>query len=71
MEGCILEARVVYHDDGYVASVERLSLEVTGDSLQAAQDNLINRFRSWIEAHEEAEDPVSYTHLTLPTKRIV
>ena len=56
MEGCILEARVVFHDDGYVASVERLSLEVTGDSLQAAQDNLINRFRSWIEAHEEAED---------------
>ncbi len=53
---CILEARVVPHEDGYLATVEQLSLEVTGDSVETAQENLISRFRSWLEAHEEAED---------------
>ena len=52
----VLEARVVPHEDGYLATVERLSLEVTGDSVETAQDNLINRFRSWLESREEAED---------------
>ena len=31
-------------------------MEVTGDSVETAQENLISRFRSWLEAHEEAED---------------
>ena len=56
MDGCILEARVFAHEDGFLATVESLSMEVKGDSLEAAQDNLISRFRAWIEAREEAED---------------
>ena len=56
MEGCILEARVIAREEGYLATLAQLSIEVTGDSVETAQDNLINRFRSWVEAHEEAED---------------
>lgn len=56
MAKCILEARVTESDGGYRATLESLALEVEGDSLEAAQDNLINRFRSWLEAREEAED---------------
>lgn len=56
MEGCIFEARVVPQEEGYLATLEQLSIEVTGESVETAQENLINRFRSWIEAHEEAED---------------
>ncbi len=52
----IFEARVVPQEDGFLATVDTLSLQVKGDSLETAQDNLISRFRSWIEAHEEAED---------------
>lgn len=56
MAECIFEARVVPEGDGFLATVDSLSLHVKGDSLETAQDNLIIRFRSWIEAHEEAED---------------
>ncbi len=56
MAECIFEARVIAQEDGYIATVESLALEVKGDSVETAQQNLINRFRAWIEAHEEAED---------------
>ena len=56
MAKCVLEARVTERDGGYRATLESLALEVEGDSQEAAQDNLINRFRSWLEAREGAED---------------
>ena len=56
MEGCVFEARVVAQEEGFLATVDQLSLEVKGDSLETAQENMINRFRSWLEAREEAED---------------
>ena len=56
MFACVFEARVVAQEEGYLATVEQLSLEVMGDSVETAQENMIIRFRSWLEAHEEAED---------------
>ena len=56
MDKCVLEARVTEREGGFLATLESLALAVEGDSPKTAQDNLINRFRSWLEAREEAED---------------
>ena len=52
MDRVVLTATVVQGDGGYVASVEGLSLEGVGESVQEAQDQLIQAMRSWIEAHD-------------------
>ncbi len=52
MDRVVLTARVVEADGSYVASVEQLSLEGVGGSVQEAQDQLIQAMRSWIEAHD-------------------
>ena len=52
MERLVLTATVVMGDGGYVARVEELPLEGVGDSVQEAQDHLIQAMRSWIEAHD-------------------
>ena len=49
METAVLTAQVVWEEDKYVARVNELPLEGTGDSVAAAQDELINVLRSWIE----------------------
>ena len=36
----------------YVARIEDLGLEGEGESLEAAQDDLIQIMRAWIEAHD-------------------
>ena len=36
MAECIFEARVIAQEDGYIATVESLALEVKGDSVETA-----------------------------------
>ena len=52
MDRVLLSARIVEGDGGYVARVEELSLEGVGESVQEAQDQLIQAIRSWIEAQD-------------------
>ncbi|MFQ6025927.1 MAG: hypothetical protein ACE5Q6_00270 [Dehalococcoidia bacterium] len=49
METAVLTAQVVWEEDKYVARVNELPLEGTGDSVEEAQEELINAMRSWIE----------------------
>ena len=52
MEQLVLTARVAKEDDGFVARVEQLLLEGFGESVQDAQDELIQAMRSWIETQD-------------------
>ena len=52
MEQVLLTARVAPENGGFVARVEQLPLEGAGDSVQAAQDELISVLRDWIQIHE-------------------
>ena len=52
MDRVVLTARVVEGDGSYVARVEELSLEGVGESVEQAQDQLIQAIRSWIEAQD-------------------
>lgn len=47
-----MTARVAAENGGFIARLEQLSLEGSGDSLQAAQDELILALRAWIETQE-------------------
>ena len=49
MERLILTARVDLESSEYVARVENLPIEAKGDSLEEAQEELIQAMRSWIE----------------------
>ncbi len=49
METAVLTAQVVWEEDKYVARVNELPLEGSGDSVEAAQEELINVLRTWIE----------------------
>ncbi len=52
MDEVVLTARVVWDDGRYVAKVDQLPLEGEGDSVQQAQDSLIQVMRSWIETND-------------------
>ena len=52
MDQVLLTARVAPENGGFVARVEQLPLERSGDSVRAAQDELILALRAWIETHE-------------------
>ena len=52
MDQVLLTARVAPEHGGFVARLEQLSLEGSGDSVRAAQDELILVLRAWIETHE-------------------
>lgn len=56
MDQVLLTARVAHEDGGFVARVEQLPLAGAGDSVQAAQDELILVLRSWIESEESADN---------------
>ncbi len=56
MDQLVLTARVAEENDCFVARVERLPLEGSGSSVQAAQDELILVTRAWIETHDGLED---------------
>ena len=51
----MLTARVSWDDGKYVARVDQLPLEGTGESVQQAQDELIQTMRAWIEVNDGTE----------------
>jgi len=52
MESVMLTARVTWDSDHFVAKVDQLALECDGESLEEAQDQLIQMMRSWIEEND-------------------
>ncbi len=44
-----MTARVEWQEGVYLASIEPLGLSAEGDTVEAAQDELINVMRNWIE----------------------
>ena len=52
MESVMLTARVSWDSDHFVAKVDQLPLECDGESLEEAQDQLIQMMRSWIEEND-------------------
>ena len=52
MERLVLTARVARGLDGYLATIEQLSLEGSGESVLDAQNQLIQIMRAWIESHD-------------------
>ena len=52
MEPTVLTARVVWQDGRYLAAIEALGLEGEGETVEAAQDELINQLRYWIEVQD-------------------
>jgi hypothetical protein len=55
MERLILTARVEQDSTKFVAHVDSLGLEGEGDSLEAAQNDLVQVMRAWIETHDGTE----------------
>ena len=55
MEPVVLTARVSLEGDRYVAKVDQLPLEGTGDSVEEAQDELIQTLRGWIEVNDTTD----------------
>ena len=52
METVVLTAKVEEVEDRYVARIDNLNLEGVGDSLELAQDELVQVVRGWIESHD-------------------
>ena len=52
MEPTVLKAKVAWEDGRYLASIEALGLVGEGDTLESAQDDLINMMRNWIEIQD-------------------
>jgi len=52
METLVLTAKIEEVEDRYVARIDDLDLEGIGESLEAAQDELIQVVRAWIESHD-------------------
>ena len=52
MEQLVLTARVTWDEDRFVARVDSLPLEGTGESVKEAQDELILAMRVWIESND-------------------
>ena len=52
----MLTARVSWDDGKFVAKVDSLSLEGSGESVREAQDELIQVMRTWIEANDVPEN---------------
>ena len=55
METVVLTAMVEEVEDRYVARIDNLNLEGVGESLELAQDELIQVVRGWIESHDGAD----------------
>ena len=52
MEATVLTARVAWEDGRYLATIEALGLVGEGETLEAAQNDLINLVRNWIEIQD-------------------
>jgi hypothetical protein len=55
LEQLVLTAQVVREDEGYVARLPGLELAGAGETIQQAQDDLVDNLRDWIEVHEVSE----------------
>ena len=52
METVVLTAKIDHTESRYVARIDDLGLEGEGESLEAAQEDLIQIMRAWIESHD-------------------
>ena len=52
METVVLTAKIDREDARFVVRIDNLDLEGEGESLEAAQDDLIQTMRAWIESHD-------------------
>ena len=52
METVVLTANVDQVEDKYVARIDDLGLSGEGETLETAQDDLIQAMRAWIESHD-------------------
>ena len=52
MRTVVLRANVNQIEEGYVARIDDLDLEAEGESIESAQDELIQVMRAWIESHD-------------------
>jgi hypothetical protein len=52
IESVMLTARVTWDSEKFVAKVDQLPLECNGESVEEAQDHLIQMMRSWIEEND-------------------
>ena len=48
----VISAKIEMIEDKYVAKINELKLEGEGATLEAAQDELIQVMRAWIESHD-------------------
>ena len=48
----VISAKIEMVEDKYVAKIDELELEGEGATLEAAQDELIQAMRAWIESHD-------------------
>ena len=55
MDTVVFTAKIDRDEARYVARIEDLGLEGEGESLEAAQDDLIQIMRAWIEAHDGSD----------------
>jgi hypothetical protein len=51
-ESVVITATIEKEEDRYVVRIDDLDLEGVGESLEAAQDDLIQIMRAWIETHD-------------------
>ena len=51
-EAVVITAMIEQEEDRYVVRIGDLDLEGVGESLEAAQDDLIQIMRAWIETHD-------------------
>jgi hypothetical protein len=52
MDNVLLTANVDQIEEKYVARIDELELVGEGETLEAAQDDLIQVMRAWIESHD-------------------
>ena len=52
MATVVLTAKIEMIEDRYLATVDDLELQGEGATLEAAQDELIQVMRAWIESHD-------------------
>ncbi len=55
LEQLVLTATVMPDKDGYLATLDSLDLQGSGDSVSRAQDELVDMVRSWIELRQSDE----------------
>ena len=55
MEKLTVQGKVVEKEDGFLATVENLSLKGKGVTAKEAQDDLVGKFIAWVQSCEGQE----------------